>query len=80
MDLLIRILHLEGKPTDHTGNRTPEFCPRKILANTRALPMQEGNLCEICRRTAIVIRYLITILIRVNPPLRVELFPILSPK
>lgn len=80
MNLLIRILHLKRKSPNNTRNSTPELRPRKVLPNTRSLTMQEGNLSKVRRRASIVIRYLIPILVCIDPSLGVELFRVISPE
>ena len=67
-NLLLRILHLEPEPPNHASKRTPQFRPRKVLANARPLTMQEGNLGEIRRRAAVVVgRPSARLWIRVDP-------------
>lgn len=80
MNLLLRILHLKRKPPNNTRNRTPQLRPRKVLPDTRPLPMQERDLREIRRRPAVIVRHGVPVLIRVDPALRHELLAVLAPE
>ena len=79
-NLLVRILHLERKPSHHTGNCTPQLGARKVLPYTRTLAVQESNLREVRRRPAVPVARLVTLLIRVDPALGAVLVARLAPE
>lgn len=80
MNLLLGILHLKRKPAHHTRHGTPQLRPRKVLPNTRPLPMQERNLRKVRRRTPIIIRNLVPRFVRINPSLGEKILTMLAPE
>lgn len=80
-DLLLRILHLKLEPPSHTGDRTPQFRPRKVFPNTRSLAVQERDLRKVCRRTTVVVGCLSArFRVRVDPALGEEFVAIRAPE
>jgi hypothetical protein len=80
MNLLLGILHLEREPPHHAGDGTPQLRARKVLPDARALAMQEGDLGEVGRRAAGVVRSRLARLIGIDPSLRNEIIARRTPE
>ena len=81
VNLLLRILHFKPEPSHDTGNGTTQFGTSKVLANTRPLAMQEGNLSVVGARTSRLVGGLLARGgIRVDPAFGQELVAILAPE
>lgn len=81
MNLLLGILHFKPEASDNTSNSTPQFSTSKIFADTRPLPVQEGNLRKIGASTSVLVGRLLTRDgIGIDPSLGQELVGIVAPE
>lgn len=79
-NLLFRILHLKFEPPNHPRNGATQLRPRKVLPDTRPLPMQKGDLREICGRSSVVVDRGLTVLVCIDPTFGDKFIAIVSPE
>ena len=80
VDFLLGILHFKRKAPDDAGDSAAQFSPGKVLANTRPLAMEEGDLGKVGRCPAVVVGHSIPVLVGVDPALRHKLVAIVAPE
>lgn len=55
VNLLLGILHFKPEPAHNASDGTAQFRTREILANTRPLAVQEGDLREVRARASVLV-------------------------